>query len=109
MKPIHISAWLLALSSGILQVLIFPRPNLYFLCWVALAPLIYAILRAREQDAVVLLEDVAPSYLAPGSVKQGFVLGYVSGVVWYLGSCYWVFHVMNTYGGLSAPVKRGPW
>ena len=100
MKPIHISAWLLALSSGILQVLIFPRPNLYFLCWVALAPLIYAVLRAREQDAVVLLEDVAPSYLAPGSLKQGFVLGYVSGVVWYLGSCYWVFHVMHLYGGL---------
>lgn len=70
------------------------------LCWVALAPLIYAILRAREQDAAELLASDPTSYLAPATTRQGFILGYVSGVIWYFGSCYWVYHVMHFYGGL---------
>lgn len=87
-----------------LQVLIFPKPSLYFLTWIALAPLIYAVLRTRETDAAELLNSENPSFLAPGSVRQGFILGYVSGVVWYLGSCYWVYHVMHLYGGLHPVV-----
>ena len=42
-------------------------------------------------------------FLAPATAWQGFLLGYVSGVIWYLGSCYWVFHVMHVYGGIWAP------
>lgn len=95
----------MAILSGVLQVLIFPRPSLYFLCWVAVAPLIISILRARDQDAVQLLAEGGSSYLAPASLKQGFLLGYASGVVWYLGSCYWVYHVMHLYGGLNAVVS----
>lgn len=105
MRRIHKSAWLLALSSGVLQVLIFPTPGLYMLCWVALAPLIYSILRAREQDAAELLASDPGTYLAPANTRQGFWLGYVSGVVWYLGSCYWVYHVMHLYGGLNSVVS----
>ena len=101
MRRVHPSAWLLAISSGILQVLVFPKPGLTVLCWVALAPLIYAILRAREVDATLLLESQSPSFLVPATPKQGFVLGWASGVVWYLGTCYWVFHVMHLYGRLS--------
>ncbi len=70
------------------------------LSWVALAPLIFAVLRARESDATELLASEAASYLAPATVKQGFLLGYASGVVWYMGNCYWVYHVMHSYGGL---------
>ena len=95
----------MAVLSGILQVLIFPRPSLYFLCWIALAPLIIAILRARDQDAVQLLAEGGSSYLAPASLRQGFLLGYVSGVVWYLGSCYWIYQVMHLYGGLNSFVS----
>lgn len=104
MRRIHKSAWLLALSSGVLQVLIFPRPGLYFLCWVAIAPLIYALMRTRETDAAELLSSENPSFLAPGSLRQGFVLGYASGIIWYLGSCYWVYHVMHLYGGLPPAI-----
>ena len=95
----------MAILSGILQVLIFPKPALYFLCWIAVAPLIIAILRARDPDAVQLLAEGGSSFLAPASLKQGFLLGYASGIVWYLGSCYWVFHVMHLYGGLNAVVS----
>jgi apolipoprotein N-acyltransferase len=95
------NAWLLACLSGVLQVLIFPEPALYFLSWVALAPLIYAVLQCRNQDALLtMVED--GRWFAPASAWQGFLLGYLSGVIWYLGSCYWVFHVMHYYGNLGA-------
>src|SRR5207248_2885636 len=96
-------AWLLALGSGVLQVLIFPSPSLPWLAWIALAPLIVAVLHpyANCSDAAALLD------FRPASARHGFLLGYVSGFVWYAGSCYWIFHVMNTYGGLSAPIAVG--
>jgi apolipoprotein N-acyltransferase len=83
-----------------LQVLIFPKPALYLLSWVALAPLIYAILKCREQDVTMVLAD-GGQFLAPATAWQGFLLGYASGIVWYLGSCYWVYHVMHLFGGLD--------
>jgi apolipoprotein N-acyltransferase len=104
-KGIHKSAWLLAVVSGLLQVLIFPRPNLYWLCWIALAPLFYALLRAREADATELLTDETYSFLVPARVGQGFLLGWLSGTVFYFGSCYWVYSVMHSYGGLSPLVS----
>jgi apolipoprotein N-acyltransferase len=95
---------MLAAASGVLQVLIFPEPSLYILSWVALAPLIYAILQCRKQDALLtMVED--GKWFAPATAWQGFLLGYLSGVIWYLGSCYWVFHVMHDYGSLSAPTS----
>jgi apolipoprotein N-acyltransferase len=97
-RQIHRSAWWLVAVSGVLQVLIFPSPNLYWLCWVALAPLIAALLTARPPDA-------AMAERRPASALQGFVLAYVSGVIWYLGTCYWVFHAMHAYGGVSAPMS----
>jgi len=91
---------LLAAASGVLQVLIFPEPALYFLSWVALAPLIYAVLQCRNQDALLtMVED--GKWFAPATAWQGFWLGYLSGVIWYLGSCYWVYHVMHVYGNLG--------
>ena len=92
---------MLAAASGVLQVLIFPEPALYVLSWVALAPLIYAILQCRDQDALLtMVED--GKWFAPATAWQGFLLGYLSGVIWYLGSCYWVFHVMHAYGNLGS-------
>jgi len=91
---------MLAAASGVLQVLIFPEPGLYVLSWVALAPLIYAVLQCRNQDALLTMVEDGKWY-APATAWQGFLLGYLSGVIWYLGSCYWVFHVMHAYGNLG--------
>ncbi|HLH06076.1 MAG TPA: apolipoprotein N-acyltransferase [Terriglobales bacterium] len=91
-------AWLLAALSGVLQVLVFPLPNLSWLCWIAITPLLVAILHARRLGRV-------PSSVA--SVRQGFVLGYLSGIIFYLGSCNWIYHVMHVYGGLDGPVAAG--
>jgi len=88
------------LSAG-LQILIFPLPGLYWLSWVALAPLLVGLLRARVPDTLQI--DAAP-HLAPANPWQGFVLGYLSGVLWYVGTCYWVYDTMHRYGGLAIPV-----
>ncbi len=100
MRRIRPNAWIFACLSGVLQVLIFPKPALYLLSWIALAPLIYAILKCREQDVTLALAD-GGLFLAPATAWQGFLLGYVSGVIWYLGSCYWVFYVMHVYGNIG--------
>jgi apolipoprotein N-acyltransferase len=99
-RKIRRNAWIFACVSGVLQVLTFPSPAIYLLSWGALAPLIYAILKCREQDVSLMLAD-GGQYLAPATARQGFALGYVSGIIWYLGSCDWVFHVMHSYGGLG--------
>ena len=71
------------------------------LSWVALAPLIYAILKCREQDVSSVLAE-GGLFLGPATGWQGFLLGYVGGIIWYLGSCYWVYNTMHEYGGLGA-------
>jgi apolipoprotein N-acyltransferase len=98
-RQIHSSAWLLTLLSAVLQVLIFPLPGVYILCWFALAPLMIALLRARPVGE--LLIDGSPR-LQPATVGQGFLLGYVCGIIWYAGTCYWIYDTMRHYGGLSA-------
>src|SRR5271165_5073677 len=99
-RRIRRNAWILACTSGVLQVVIFPKPALYILSWVALAPLIYAILKGREQDATLVLDE-GGEFLAPATPWQGFWLGYVSGVIWYVGSNYWIFYVMHVFGGIG--------
>ena len=106
MRHIHRDAWLLAILSGVLQVLVFPLPNLYPLSWLAIAPLLVAVLRARRPQDIRLPAGFADK-LFPASPGQGFLLGYVTGVIWYAGTCYWVYHTMHLYGGLSAAAAAG--
>jgi apolipoprotein N-acyltransferase len=105
-RRIHHKAWLLALLSGALQILIFPLPGLYVLCWVATAPLLVAILRARKPDTLQLA-DSPGTRLMLATPGQAFLLAYMSGIIWYAGTCYWVYDTMHQYGGLSAPAALG--
>jgi apolipoprotein N-acyltransferase len=84
-----------------LQVLIFPLAGLYILSWVAFAPLIVALLRARPAGALEIDGSVHLQAAKPG---QAFLLAYTSGILWYAGTCYWIYDTMHEHGGLSAPV-----
>ncbi len=97
---------MLAALSGALQVLIFPLPGLYVLCWVAFAPLLVAVLHARKADTLQLTDSPGVR-LVSGNFFQGFLLGYVSGIIWYAGTCYWVYDTMHQYGGLGVPSALG--
>jgi len=103
-RQIHTSAWLLILLSAGLQILIFPLPDLYLLCWVAVAPLLIALLRTRQPDTLQLSEGIK---LLPASPFQAFLLAYVCGILWYAGTCYWIYNTMRQYGGVSAPAAVG--
>ena len=100
-RQIHPSAWLLMLLSSLLQILIFPLPGLYVFSWIAFAPLLVALLRTRPAGA---LEIEGSVNLQPSKPAQAFLLAYVSGILWYAGTCYWIYDTMHQYGGLSAPL-----
>src|SRR5438270_501870 len=104
MRGIESRAWLLAIASAVLQVVIFPLPNLYMLCWIAITPLLVALLRSRRPDTLQLEGAVK---LLPASPSQGFLLGYLCGILWYCGNCYWVYSTMKQYGGISAAGAAG--
>jgi apolipoprotein N-acyltransferase len=66
--------------SGILLALSFPTFDLHVFAWVALVPLFLA-LRGR-------------------TVKQGFLLGGITGVTFFVGTIYWVTNSVHFYGGI---------
>ncbi len=104
MWRIHKSAWLLALLSAGLQIAVFPLPNLYMLGWVAVAPLLIALLRAREPDTLQLLAGIK---LLPAKPVQAFLLAYLCGILWYAGTCYWIYNTMRQYGGVGTFAALG--
>ena len=80
----------LALLSGALLAGSFPKFGTPALAWIALAPLVVSVVLAQGERRPPL---------------QVFALGWLSGVVYFGGTLYWVTGVMNTYGGLSIVVS----
>lgn len=74
--------FILALLSAILLILCFPRFDVIWLAPIALSPILVAL--AREPN-----------------LWRRFLLGYVAGVVYWFGVCYWIQFVMFFHGGLS--------
>ncbi|MGH9498646.1 MAG: apolipoprotein N-acyltransferase [Terriglobales bacterium] len=101
---IHRNAWLLVLLSAGLQILVFPLPNLYVLDWVAIVPLLLALLRARSPDTLQIRAGIK---LLPAKPLQAFLMAYVCGILWYAGTCYWIYSVMRQYGGVNTPAAVG--
>jgi apolipoprotein N-acyltransferase len=96
-RRISSQAWRLVIISAALQIIVFPLLNLYMLSWIAVAPLLLAILRGRVPDTLQL---EGQTHLVPVTPWQGFLLGYACGILWFAGTCYWIFDTMHRYGGL---------
>ncbi|MBW1754161.1 MAG: apolipoprotein N-acyltransferase, partial [Deltaproteobacteria bacterium] len=79
-KKINRQNIFLAVLSGTLLTLSFPKAGLFWLAWFALVPLLVA--------------------LKGLSLKDGFILGFCAGLVHYLTLVYWLANTMNTYGHL---------
>jgi len=101
---IHKNAWLLVLLSAALQILVFPLPNLYILGWVAITPLLVALLRARPPETLQIRAGIK---LLPAKPVQAFLIAYACGILWYAGTCYWIYSVMRQYGGVNTPAALG--
>jgi apolipoprotein N-acyltransferase len=70
----------LAASSGLLLAATFPLINLHQVAWIALIPLLLAL---RGQ-----------------SVKNGFWLGGITGIVFFASTVHWVTNSIHYYGGI---------
>src|SRR4029077_6213806 len=100
-------SWMLAIASGVLQVIIFPKLGWALLSWICLAPLLYALLNPPRIEVLLATETLAADSAPALTVVQGFCLGYFCGIVCYAGSCYWIYRTMRLYGGLSVWVLAG--
>jgi Apolipoprotein N-acyltransferase len=62
--------------------------------------MLVAILAARAPETLQLEGQVR---WLPATPWQGFLLGYVCGILWFAGTCYWIFDTMHRYGNLPVP------
>ena len=84
----------LALLSGVLLALSFPRFGHPALAWIALAPLLLGLFggwRSRAASAAGPLRALA--------------LGLVTGLVYFVGTVYWTASVMRQFGDLALPIS----
>jgi apolipoprotein N-acyltransferase len=92
MKSVPLRLLALAALSALLQLVPFPIAGAVplwrrFFCWFCLVPLLMACLgRDRQGNSVRPL--------------QATLLGYLCGVLWYAGNCYWIYQTMHIYGNI---------
>ncbi len=87
-------ALILALVSGILLALSFPRYGHPLFAWIALTPLIVAVFAAQD----------TPGRSTQRGGPRRFLLGLVAGAGYFGGTVYWTGTVVTQFGGLSWPV-----
>ena len=80
MSLIHFD-YFLAVLSGILLILSFPKIDCGILIWIGLVPLLLAL---KNNDK-----------------KKTFVLGLITGLTFYFGSIYWIVIATYNYGNLN--------
>ena len=86
-RAVHALDYSLALASGVLLALSFPKFGHPACGWIALAPLLVALSTGRRP-----------------SLMRAFYLGLITGVVYFAGTLYWITNVMAVYGGLPMVV-----
>jgi apolipoprotein N-acyltransferase len=79
---LHPASAVLAIVSAILLILAFPGFEYWFLAWFALVPLFFAV--EREKNSAV----------------KSFLVGWVFGVVFFFGSCWWLTFAPINYAAM---------
>lgn len=77
---------LLAILSAALLILAFPDFEFWFLAWFAIVPLLIAV--DREKD----------------SFSRSFFIGWISGTIFFFGTCWWLTFAPITYAGFPGVV-----
>ncbi len=75
-----------AVNSAILLVFAFPDFDFWFLAYVALIPLFYAIDQEKQSTA------------------KSFVLGWIWGICFFFAGCSWIAFPMKTYAGIPSVI-----
>lgn len=74
--------WVLAILTAVLLILIQPGPDLSWIAWIALAPLVLACSRERR-------------------AKRRFLFGWLAGVVYWFVICNWIEFVLEHHGHMG--------
>jgi len=69
-------------SSAVLLVLSFPNFDLWWLAWIGLAPLLFAVATTSRK-------------------RTAFVLGLIWGTIFFYGTCWWLTHPMIHFAGVA--------
>ena len=86
--------FLLALLSGALLTLSFPRFGHPAFAWIALVPLLVGVSGWLGRPGAI-----------PGQPpRRAFLLGLTAGTVYFIGTVYWTSTVVQQFGGLAWPV-----
>jgi apolipoprotein N-acyltransferase len=75
----------LAIASALLLVLSFPDFDLWWLAWIGLVPLLVIVTRTPKAG-------------------RAFLLGWLWGVIFFYGSCWWLTYPMIHYAHIAAPL-----
>ncbi|HEX5282983.1 MAG TPA: apolipoprotein N-acyltransferase [Bryocella sp.] len=99
MRRIPLHLYFLSLVSAGLQILPFPVAGPVpgwrrIFCWICLVPFLLA-LSGKQRSGKSL------------QFTQSAFLGYICGIAWYLGNCYWIYQTMHLYGDLSEAASAG--
>ena len=76
----------LAMLSAIILILAFPGFEFWFLSWFALVPLFFAVSKEKI------------------SFSASFILGWVFGIIFFFGTCWWLTYAPITYAKFPAPL-----
>jgi apolipoprotein N-acyltransferase len=75
----------LAIASALLLVLSFPDFDLWWLAWIGLVPLLVVVTRTPQAG-------------------RAFLLGWLWGLIFFYGSCWWLTYPMIHYAHIAAPL-----
>lgn len=95
-------AYALAIVSGLLLALSFPRFGHPACAWIALVPLMVALSGWRGQPPI--RSATGQGRLVGQTPLRAFTLGLITGTLYFVGTVYWTGTVVRTFGGLATPV-----
>src|SRR5712692_1560687 len=75
----------LSIASALLLVLSFPDFDLWWLAWIGMVPLLVVVTRTPKAG-------------------RAFLLGWLWGLIFFYGSCWWLTYPMIHYAHIAAPV-----
>src|SRR4051812_23169317 len=98
-RTVPVLDYALALLSGALLALSFPKFGHPACAWLALTPLVVAVIRdAQRRERRIASSWVSVSLLP----RRALLLGLLTGAVYFSGTLYWLVATMTTFGGLPA-------